>query len=230
VSGLLLDIEQSVCGRLDYIIKKPCRIKQKNPTIIFLHGAGTRGTDISVLKKNPFFSQNSCVSDSELPFMIFAPLCNRNSWFDVFEQLQDFVKMVASHPMVDVKRLYLIGASMGGYAVWQLGMTMPEYFAAIVPICGGGMRWNIKRLINVPVWAFHGKEDATVPQIESVLMVDRLNEVGGNARLTLLDNTGHNSWDYAYAQQKLFDWLLQQEKENVSRCPDRDYTDSKRFG
>ena len=46
--------------------------------------------------------------------MVFAPLCSRDSWFDVFEQLQEFVKMVANHPAVDANRLYLVGNSMGG--------------------------------------------------------------------------------------------------------------------
>lgn len=222
-------MERHVFGKLQYVIKTPCKSDGKSPTIIFLHGAGTRGTDIAVLEKNPFFSSGSRISDSDSPFMCFAPLCSKDSWFDVFEQLQAFVKMVASHPMVDTRCLYLVGTSMGGYGAWQLAMTMPEYFAAIVPICGGGMRWNVKRLINVPVWAFHGKDDRTVPPIESVFMVDRLNEVGGNAKLTLVENTDHNCWDYAYAQEELFKWLLRQQGTHTVIRHD-DYVDSRKFG
>lgn len=223
-------MERRIYGKLQYVVKIPGKLAEKNPTIIFLHGAGTRGIDIGVLEVNSFFGPNSHINDADSPFMVFAPLCSRDSWFDVFEQLQEFVKMVAAHPSVDANRLYLVGNSMGGYGTWQLAMTMPEYFAAIVPICGGGMRWNLKRLINVPVWAFHGKNDATVPPVESILLVEKLNEIGGNARLTLLDDTGHNSWDYAYAQRELFGWLLQWEKKIKSADVNNEFADSKRYG
>ena len=119
---------------------------------------------------------------------------------------------------------------MGGYGAWQLAMTMPNYFAAIVPICGGGMKWNTGRLKNIPVWAFHGKEDLVVSVEESIRMVDAVNENGGTAKLTLLDNTGHNSWDYAYAQKQLFDWLLQQENIGTLQFDNKEYSDSKTFG
>ena len=223
-------MERRIYGKLQYVVKIPGKLAENNPTIIFLHGAGTRGIDIGVLEVNSFFGPNSHINDADSPFMVFAPLCSRDSWFDVFEQLQEFVKMVAAHPSVDANRLYLVGNSMGGYGTWQLAMTMPEYFAAIVPICGGGMRWNVKRLINVPVWAFHGKDDATVPPIESVFMVGKLQAAGGNARLTLLDNTAHNSWDYAYAQKELFDWMLEQRNANTPAERDAEYADSKQFG
>lgn len=223
-------MERREFGKLQCVVKEPDKLAEKNPTIIFLHGAGSRGNDIGVLEQNPFFNENSYISNENSPFMVFAPLCNRNSWFDMFEQLQDFVKIVADHPAVDANRLYLMGTSMGGYGSWQLAMTMPEYFAALVPVCGGGMRWNVKRLINVPVWAFHGKDDKTVPPEESVFMVEKLNEVGGNARLTLLDNTAHNSWDYAYAQRELFDWMLRQRNTNTPEVQDNEYADSKQFG
>lgn len=223
-------MERCEFGKLQYIVKKPGKPAEKNPAIIFLHGAGTRGTDLGELERNSFFSGKSHISDEDSPFMVFAPLCSRDSWFDVFEQLQEFVKMVVDHPAVDGKRLYLVGNSMGGYGSWQLAMTMPEYFAALVPVCGGGMSWNAKRLIHIPVWAFHGKEDKTVPPEQSIFMVNELNRVGGKARLTLLENTAHNSWEYAYAQQELFDWMLEQRNANSSVGLNLEYADSKQFG
>ena len=37
----------------------------------------------------------------------------------------------------DPTRVYLTGLSMGGYGSWNLALTHPEKFAAVVPICGG---------------------------------------------------------------------------------------------
>ena len=75
-----------------------------------------------------------------------------------------------------------MGASMGGYGTWQLAMSMPKFFAAIVPICGGGMYWNAGRLINTPIWAFHGAKDPTVLCVESEKMVNHVNALGGKAK------------------------------------------------
>ena len=179
---------------------------------------------------NHSFFRTSRFGHADTPFMLFAPLCSKNSWFDIFEQLQAFVKMVAAHPDVDPNRIFLMGNSMGGYGTWQLAMTMPEYFSAIVPICGGGMKWNVERLIHVPVWAFHGADDSTVSVQESICMVDAVKKAGGTARLTILENTGHNSWDYAFGNKELFAWLLAQTKTCELVSNDSKVTDSKIFG
>lgn len=223
----LLDVK--IADHLSYVIKYPVICADKYPAIIYLHGAGTRGTDIGKLVNHSFFG-TSRFGNADTPFMLFAPLCSKNSWFDIFEQLQAFVKMVATHPDVDTNRIFLMGSSMGGYGTWQLAMTMPEYFAAIVPICGGGMKWNARRLVHVPVWAFHGSDDQTVPVQESILMVDAVKKAGGNARLTILESTGHNSWDYAFGNSELFAWLLLQKNSGILSAGDNKYTDSKLFG
>lgn len=216
---------------IQYVMTRPSNNKEKRfPAIIFLHGAGTRGNNIEVLKENPFFTGNSQANCDDFPFAVFSPLCYADTWFDIFEQLQRFVKMVSNHPQVDSERLYLLGTSMGGYGAWQLAMSMPDLFAAIVPICGGGMKWNAARLRNVPVWAFHGMDDQTVPPIQSIQMVDAVNEAGGNAKITLLNNMDHNCWDYAYGLRELFDWMLIQKKTASCCVPDERYKGSQQFG
>lgn len=149
-------------GKLRYVIRYPQGFSEteRYPVILFLHGAGTRGNDISQLTSAPFFKLTE--KHSEFPFICVAPLCSENTWFDVWEHLERLVTEIANSAYADPSRIYLMGASMGGYASWQLAMSMPEYFAAIVPICGGGMYWNAGRLVNVPVWAFHGAKDTAV--------------------------------------------------------------------
>lgn len=199
-------------NELNYAVHLPPHLEARNPAILFLHGAGTRGGNIHLMEENPFFRSPSCICDHNSPFIVFAPQCYKDTWFDIFEQLQSFAHMLQEDPRVDPDRIYLVGASMGGYAVWQLAMSMPSVFAAIVPICGGGMNWNAKRISHLPIRAFHGKDDPVVPSVESIMMVDAVNRAGGNATLTLLDNVQHNSWDYAYSSKDLFDWLLLQRK------------------
>lgn len=193
------------------------------PVIVFLHGAGTRGEDINKLKENAFFIDIQ--KHKYFPFIIIAPLCNQDTWFDMFSELIEFSEFINNQKYTDNDRLYLIGASMGGYATWQLAMSKPELFSAIVPICGGGMYWNAYRLKNIPVWAFHGHDDSIVHVEENINMVEAVNKSGGNAKITIYDDCGHNSWDKTYLNFNVFEWLLLNKKDGA-KLEDNQYRTS----
>lgn len=222
-------MEEYMLGQLRYVIRHPkdFTADQKYPVLFFFAGAGYRGDDIEMLKTNPFF-EIACHHE-DFPFVVVAPLCAKNTWFDYWEHIQDLVRHIAAQPFADRTRFYIIGASMGGYATWQLAMSMPEYFAAIVPICGGGMYWNAIRLKDIPVWAFHGAKDATVLVDESIKMVDAVNKKGGSAKLTIYPENAHNAWSDTYANAEVFAWLLQH--VNTNAAPSQaNYNDPVRYG
>lgn len=215
---------------INYIIKYPENFDEnkKSPTILFLHGAGSRGNDIEKVKNNPFFTITKSHKDFE--FAVFAPQCSTNTWFDLFEQLEEFAEFISKQSYVDSEKLYCMGPSMGGYATWQLAMSKPELFAAVVPICGGGMYWNAGRLANMGVWAFHGGKDNVVFCEESKKMVDAVNNCGGTAKLTVYPEAMHDSWTATYENRDVFNWLLKH-KLHDSKASDSDkYNDSKIYG
>ena len=203
-------MQEKQLGKLKYVVRYPKGFAEGStyPVLLFLHGAGTRGTDTRLLVGNPFFTLTQ--QHTDFPFISVAPLCSENTWFDLWDELKQLVRHIAALPFADADRLYVMGASMGGYATWQLAMSLPESFAAIVPICGGGMYWNAERLVNVPVWAFHGAKDTTVFLEESEKMVDAVNRCGGNAKLTVYPENDHNAWSDTYQNPAVFAWLLQQ--------------------
>lgn len=203
--------------KFKYIVRYPKGYTpgKKYPVLLFLHGAGSRSTDIERLRKNFFFTITEREHE-DLPFVCVAPHCYRDSWFDLFETLESFVEHIYSEEYTDRERLYLMGGSMGGYAAWQLAMSMPEYFAAAVPICGGGMYWNAGRLVNVPVWAFHGGKDPVVNVRESEKMVERIIEKGGEAKLTVYPEHQHDAWSDTYANPEVFEWYLSHKNQNTA--------------
>ncbi|MDP4118456.1 MAG: prolyl oligopeptidase family serine peptidase [Bacillota bacterium] len=216
----MMKTEKQKFKNFNYIFQTPdnyCAHK-KYPAIIFLHGAGSRGNDIDTLRGNPYFAETK---KNEYNVITFAPQCFADTWFDILEQLKEFTDYVINEDFVDKDRVYLMGASMGGYATWQLAMSMPNVFAAIVPICGGGMYWNADRLKAVPVWAFHGSEDPVVYPEESKKMVDAVNKNGGNAKLTICEGVGHNSWLNAYRSKEVFQWMLSHEKNSLNESSNR---------
>lgn len=208
-------------GRLRYVIRYPEGFSEEEtyPVILYLHGAGTRGDDIGKLHTNPYFLQIE--KHKEFPFVTVAPLCTENTWFDLWEHLKKLVQQIRELPFADQDAIYLSGVSMGGYAAWQLAMSMPEYFAAMIPICGGGMYWNAGRLVNLPVWAFHGGKDTDVFPEESVKMVNAVNQSGGNAKLTVYPENGHDAWTDTYSNYAVFQWLLQHRRKNTADFCDK---------
>jgi predicted peptidase len=184
---------------------------QRWPTILFLHEAGERGSDIDLVKQHGI--AKVAEQDPDFPFIAISPQCPEGTWWS-FELealsalLTDFC---ANHP-VDLDRLYLTGISMGGYGVWNLAVAEPDRFAAIAPICGGGDPDTVCAIKQVPVWAFHGAMDNVVLMRESRKMVDALRECGGSVRFTIYPNAGHDSWTRTYANPRLYEWFLSHSK------------------
>lgn len=199
---------------------------KKHPLIIDIHGAGGRNTSLQVISNRDLYK---AIEGKGYGFVTVAPLCRHDSWFDCFETLKRFIDDIISRDYIDEDRVYLIGTSMGGYCVWQLALSTPEKFAAIVPICGGGMYWNARRLVELPIWAFHGALDTTVFPEESQKMVDAINKRGGNARLTIYPDCEHAAWTPTFANQELYAWLLSNSRKKA-KTSDDDFGDVKKFG
>ena len=212
---------------LDYSIRYPESIStdQKHPLVIYLHGAGGRGRDTGAIENHSIFEK---VEKYCKDAVAVVPQCYADTWFDIFEQLKAFVVAMSRMECVDPTRVYVMGASMGGYTTWQIGMSLPEIVAAIVPICGGGMYWNAGRLKNTGVWAFHGRLDHVVSCSESEKMVEAVNQKGGNAKLTIYEGVKHDSWVPAQDCEEMWQWLLSSRLQYETT--QNEYNDIVKFG
>lgn len=223
--------EIKTLGELKYMIRYPKGYQEgkQYPVILMLHGAGGRGGEIEmVIKDNPFFKITE-EKFPEFPFITVAPHCTLNTWFDHFETLERLVRWVYEQKFTDPDRIYGMGVSMGGYGLWQLAMSMPKFFAAIVPICGGGMYWNAARLVNVPVWAHHGEIDHVVKVEESIKMIEAIKKYGGETKLTIYPGIDHNSWTPTFENPQVFEWLLAHTNQNSAELRE-EYTNQELFG
>jgi predicted peptidase len=196
---------------LPYLLYKPNKPKGKLPLVMFLHGAGERGNDLELVKKHGI--PKLLEQGQEFPFITVSPQCPTGTWWALeHEALKGLLDDIIATHKVDSKRIYLTGLSMGGYGTWYLAGLHPQFFAAIAPVCGGGDFILGSQLKHVPVWAFHGDKDDAIPLEESQRMVNIVKRAGGEAKLTTYKNVGHNSWDRAYSNPKLYEWLLSHQK------------------
>jgi len=186
------------------------------PLILFLHGAGERGTNVWLVAKHG--PPKIDTATPGFPFIVVSPQCPPGEqWSD--ELLLALLDEVEAKYRVDLHRVYLTGLSMGGFGAWSLGLRHPERFAAMAPICGGGefiTPWvtELERkeaLASLPIWAFHGGKDPVVPLEESQRMVNYLKNRFGvrDVKLTVYPDAQHDCWTQTYANPELFAWFLQ---------------------
>jgi predicted peptidase len=187
---------------------------RKWPLLVFLHGAGERGTDLQLVTAH---GPPKLVKDRpDFPFVVVSPQCPKGESWDI-EALDELLGDLLSREAIDPKQVYLTGLSMGGYGAWAWAAAHPERFAAIVPICGGGDPIRVRladgpqrqALAQLPVWAFHGAKDQVVMVTESERMVEAYRMVGNEPKLTVYPEANHDAWTETYADPALYDWLLQ---------------------
>lgn len=181
---------------------------QRWPLILFLHGAGERGSDLSLVARH---GPPRLVAESpaQFPFIVLSPQCAAGAVWDL-DTLNALLDEVMERYAVDRDRVYLTGLSMGGYGTFALGTFAHERFAAIAPICGGGDESWVKPVHSrVAAWVFHGAKDSLVPLSESERMVAALQSVGAEVRFTVYPEADHDSWTETYANPALYEWFLQ---------------------
>jgi predicted peptidase len=184
------------------------------PLIVFLHGASARRGDLSAVASLGL--PEKLERGEEVPFIVVAPQCPENlDWSMILPALDAFVAEVVEKFHADPDRVYLTGLSMGGFGAWALATEYPGRFAAVAPICGGGRPLldfpeRLRRIVRLPVWCFHGERDDEIPVRESVKLVDALKAYGGDVRLTVYPDVGHDSWTRAYDNPELYAWFLRQ--------------------
>lgn len=197
---------------LQYLLYLPPQYnpQDKYPAILFLHGSGERGNDLSLVELHGL--PKRIEDGDEFPFIIISPQCPVDvRWTDEVSRLSQLLDHVENTYAIDKTRFYLTGMSMGGQGAWALAVEHPTRFAAVAPICGRQIPdlSKIYALKNTPMWVFHGAKDSRVPPENSELMVGKLKDCGGDVRLTIYPDADHDAWTQTYANSQLYNWFLE---------------------
>ena len=222
-------------GTFLYRHSSPSKMEKgtKYPLLVFFHGAGGRGNDnkgqladaggVGAFDKAGLMSKRgSHVFAGQVP--------KGERWVDVhwsllghkmpkvsdsmhmaFEALDAYV--ADKKNQVDSNRIYVMGLSMGGYGTWDAIQRRPDFFAAAVPICGGGDKSFGEKLKGLPVWAWHGDKDRVIKPSRSRDMIEAIKKAGGNPKYSEIKGRGHNSWTDAWNSNEMWEWLYSQRRK-----------------
>ena len=201
---------------MDYLLYLPQEYdaRTKWPLMVFLHGAGERGQDVRLVRRlGPALQIEQ---GRHFSFIVVSPQCAANSQW-IPEQIVKLIEDISARYSVDRDRVYLTGYSMGGYGTWETACYDPNRFAAIAPVAGGGDVEQARQLKDLPIWAFHGRMDRTVPLEASQRMVEAVRKCGGHVEFTVYPRYGHGICDLPYQDERFYAWLLAQRRKQEPR-------------
>ncbi len=129
------------------------------PLYIWLHGGhvneGSADNTVALHQLIPEFKAN----------LALFPNHQYHFWTHPREMiyLLDTIDEVMLRFNVDPKRIYIMGASMGGSGTWAMAANFPELFAACSPNSAWWEHTPIEKAAVLPIYINHGSQDGTVP-------------------------------------------------------------------
>ena len=180
---------------LDYLLFVPVHYwanpEQQLPVILYLHDAYF-GNDVNNFRRNGL--SKKLEDESNFPFLVVSTLAvGKNEFWRTNETIvavDALLEEIEANLNVDTQRIYLMGTSSGDNGTWSVGLRYPDLFAALVPVA----RYydypftvpdNICDLDDVPVWAFQGTINETLPLDAEQQIVEALEKCGGNVEFTV---------------------------------------------
>jgi predicted peptidase len=127
----------------------------------------------------------------------------------------EFTLWALRHYNIDSTRVYVTGLSQGGRGTWFALVDAPGLYAAGVPVCGTGANSDGQKVAasGVKVWAFHGSADTEIAFSAHWNIINGYQSKNLSGIIwTVYPGIGHNCWDLAYSDPKLYQWLLKQRR------------------
>ena len=216
-------------AKLPYRLLKPEKVEagKKYPLVLVLHGWGERGTDNAKQLKDygPAFL-NAKVRE-RFPAFVLIPQANgswvQNPTFDKpirltktptapLELAFELTKSCEKKLPVNPDRIYVTGYSNGACGVWELLEREPRFWAAAAPMAGAGDPSKIGAAKNVPIWAFHGEKDPTIPLDRMNEMVAALRAAKGHPMFTIYPKGVHYHAKGGLHDPNLMRWMFAQHR------------------
>lgn len=207
------------------------------PLVVFLHGAGERGTDN---ERQMAFGPNTFGSYSartDYPAIVIFPQCppdvmwsRRIKYNDedgvlifefpvedepnyAMEMVIELVRDLIASEAVDEKRVYITGLSMGGIGTFEFSYYAPDLPAALAPMAGGHDSTLLKTYgQEIAFRIHHGANDGVVPARYSEQMFLKMVELGYDAEYFEEPGRGHE-WNYVLNDSEYIKWIFEQTRD-----------------
>ena len=219
---------------------------KKHPLIIWFHGNGEGGYKDYRNNVSQKLANRGAVAFAEDKAQkifggayVVAPQAD-DTWYNNYSKgyiksVKAMIDEFASENNVDKNRIYIFGASAGGYMSFRMIIEYPDYFAAFstsaaaldkAAISGGvaTTAQDLMKIRNKPLWMVHAQNDPTISyENTSKRVYDVLSKYGAilssypNVKIGETEYNGHWSWIYSLRNmpvndkgEHLFEWMARQ--------------------
>ncbi|MCD8541056.1 MAG: dienelactone hydrolase family protein [Leadbetterella sp.] len=194
--------------------------KKAYPLVVMLHGAGSNHR----LALRRVFGKSNTAGENDVeaslyfpdwdpvPYIVATPLARGTMGYqgvaekDVWDMIADVKRRFS----IDENRTYLTGLSMGGGGTLWLGLTRPDFWAAIAPVCPAppeGTEAYLPNAAHLPARFFQGDADPVVPVASVNKWVEGFKSTGTHVEYDVYPGVQHDSWVNAYADGRIFKWF-----------------------
>lgn len=186
-------------------------LPQKWPLIIYLHGKGESGYNLTDLERHgpPYLIKNNQFPFKERHFFLATPQSppNLGIWNpDSLESIRN--EMLQKYP-IDPNRISITGQSFGGIGVIYTLSRYPSSYQVGLALCGRALKEWVPPLINKPLWLIHGENDIIIPALGSRQLFKWLKEAGSTkVYYNELPGKGHMIHNEIYSKPEVWQWLL----------------------
>jgi predicted peptidase len=189
--------------------------KWNGHVILFLHGLGERGSDITLIEKLPI--PKLFKSGFETEYIVIAPQLPTSigSWGR--NQIAILKEVVDSYRGVP----HITGLSLGGIGTLSALRYYPGYWKTAGVVCGkADATADLSYIVPTRLRAWHGTADKTVTISSIRQIVPKVNELGGKADLIEYFNVTHNAWDRAYSTTDPESYWAWMDQVSGAKLPD----------
>ncbi len=187
---------------------------KKYPLAIVFHGGGEAGpiTDNESQLYHGGKPYMDAVDDDVFDGYVLFPQ-SQGFWGTVsYLRIIDIINYMAVNNKVDPFCISANGLSSGGQASWDMAMNYTTYISAAMPMSNISIGYKDPSVINqvkfTPMWNFQGALDGSPAPSTAEQVDDAMVAAGGNYKYAIYANTGHNTWDSAFAEPDFFPFML----------------------
>ena len=213
--------EADTLNNIVYIPDRENAEASELPLLVFLHGAGERGENISHVERGALPELIDYIGKHN-PAVVLCPQCPGDVvWDNIPEIIKKTIDITVYEYDIKPDRIVLTGASMGGFGAVMMGMTYRNFFAGIVSVSGGGMSWRSHNLATTPMLFYHGDKDEAVPVEYSLMLYNELKKNNIAAEIKILPGLDHGDGiKEAYKDPYLINWILSRRRKKFNHIPE----------
>lgn len=203
----------------NYYVYSPEEYKENLPVVLFLHGIGERGDNLSDIET---YALPKYMNKMNISFIVIAPQClNPNFWSYHLRDVEKIIDLEEKNYKYDKKNMFICGYSMGAFGAWNYAMQRPDLFKGLISVSGGIML-PITDTLNLvkdkPILMYHGEDDDVINVDESISAYGKLRKIGADdIELRIVYNSNHFITDQVFSDSYLYEWLKKKANSRVKK-------------